>query len=346
MFQAGEDLPLLPTSVVGSHGRPAWLVTALAAIGRGEYGPRDVAELADDAVAIALRDQELAGVDVVTDGEMRRQDFILNFYGRMQGIEAVPPERKVGAVGYDQIPTFVARERIRAPQGLGLAEEFRRARAMTARPLKATCPGPLTLAFRIRPGDAYRDDQELAYAMAEIVNAELRALVAAGARFLQLDEPRFSSFPGGGREWAVLFNRTVDGVEAKLALHVCFGNYHGRPGARRSYRPMFPDILAVCADQLVLEFRGRELAELDLWGQFPNDKELGLGVVDVKSHYVETAEEVAEAIRAALRYVRPEKLWINPDCGFNHTPRWVAVAKLRAMVEGARIVRRELTGEC
>jgi 5-methyltetrahydropteroyltriglutamate--homocysteine methyltransferase len=141
-----------------------------------------------------------------------------------------------------------------------------------------------------------------------------------------------------------LFNATVAGVGARIGVHLCFGNYVGRPVARRTYRPLFPHVLDLQADELALEFANRELAELELWRDFPSERVLAAGLVDVKNYYVETAEDVAARVRAALRYVAPERLVVVPDCGLSQTARWAARAKLRAMVAGTALVRRELTG--
>jgi 5-methyltetrahydropteroyltriglutamate--homocysteine methyltransferase len=206
------------------------------------------------------------------------------------------------------------------------------------------CAGPYTLAGRLKPGAIYRDRLDVAHALAGIINAELKALVAAGADFIQLDEPSYAVHPDAPHEFVELFNKTVAGVNAKIGLHLCFGNFVGRPVAKRSYRPLFPAILDAHADQLALEFANRELVELELWKEFPSDKELAAGLVDVKNYYVETAEDVAERIRAALRFVAPDKLSIVPDCGFSQTARWASRAKLKAMVDGASIVRHELAG--
>jgi 5-methyltetrahydropteroyltriglutamate--homocysteine methyltransferase len=204
------------------------------------------------------------------------------------------------------------------------------------------CAGPFTLAGRIRPGDVYKDRMDVARALVPIVNQELRALVAAGCDFIQIDEPSFAvRVPS---DFIQLFNATVEGVGAKIGLHLCFGNYVGRPVAKRTYRPLFPHIFELNAHQYALEFANRELAELDLWKEFPSDRELAAGLVDVKNYYVETADDVAERVRAALRFVPPEKLSVVPDCGFSQTARWAARAKLKAMVEGTRIVRAELAG--
>ncbi len=338
-------LPILPTSVIGSYAWPGWLHTALAAAERGEYGPDDIAETLDDAVDLALRDQEDAGVDIVSDGEMRRAGFFTAaFYGHLTGLQQLPPRRLLGSGGHDQRESYAIVEPIAAPEGLGLVAEYTYVRTRTTRPIKMPCPGPYTLAGRLKPGSVYADRMEVAHALATLINAELRALVDAGADFIQIDEPSYAVHADAPRDFVELFNTTVAGVNAKIGLHLCFGNYLGRPVARRSYRPLFPHILDVHADQLALEFANRELAELELWREFPSDKELAAGLVDVKNYYIETAEDVAGRIRAALRYVTPDKLSVVPDCGLSQTARWASRAKLRSMVEGTHMVRHELAG--
>lgn len=335
---------LLPTSVIGSYAWPSWFVTAVEAIRRGEYGPADIRETLDDAVDMALRDQEDAGVDIVTDGEMRRLGFFTaDFYGRLTGLRALPAERRLGPAGHDQRERYEAVEAIQAPEGLGLVAEFEYVRRRTARPIKVPCPGPYTLAGRIVPGGIYRDRMEIAYALAEIIRRELRALAQAGADFIQLDEPSYAVHPDNPRAFVELFNTTVQGVHARIGLHLCFGNFVGRPVARRTYLPLFPYILETRADELALEFANRELAELELGAQVAEaGKTLAAGLVDVKNYYVETPEDVAERIRAALRYVPADQLTIVPDCGFSQTARWAARAKLHAMVQGTRLVRKSL----
>ena len=244
--------------------------------------------------------------------------------------------------GHDQRESYEAIEPIDAPDGLGLVAEYTYVRERTDKAIKIPCAGAYTLAGRIKPGSVYKDRMDVAHALAGIVNPELKALVAQGVDFIQLDEPSYAVHPDAPREFVDLFNATVEGVDAKIGLHLCFGNFVGRPVAKRSYRPLFPHILDVHADQFALEFANRELAELELWKEFPSDKELAAGLIDVKNYYVETPEDVAERIRTALRYVAPEKLSIVPDCGFSQTARWAARAKLKAMVEGTKIVRGEL----
>jgi 5-methyltetrahydropteroyltriglutamate--homocysteine methyltransferase len=337
-----QPLPILYTSTIGSYAPPSWFCSAVEAIERGEFGIRDREETYNDAARIALRDQEEVGVDLVTEGEMRRVDFNLGFYGRLQGLKELPPERTKGPDGHDMRGKWLVTDRLSAPNGLGIVEEFEFARQHTDRPLKVTCPGPYTLAGRPQGGSVYADRYAVAKDMAAIINEELKRCVAAGATFIQLDEPSAAVHPDNPRGFVDLIARAVDGLDVRLGMHMCFGNFRGRAVGKRIYEPLFPHILECPIDQFVLEFASREMAEIDLWQRFPNDKELAIGVVDVKNYYIETPEDVAERIRLALKYVAPEKLSIVPDCGFSQTARWATVRKLEAMVKGAQIVRREL----
>jgi 5-methyltetrahydropteroyltriglutamate--homocysteine methyltransferase len=347
MLKLGKHaLPLLPTQGVGSHASPSWLISARRAYKAGEAGPADLQESLEDAVRIAIADQQQAGLDILTDGEMARQRFLWNIVERLAGLRVVPALRKLGVVSYDSAPHFETLERVSAPQGLGLVAEWQFLRSLTDKPAKICCPGPLTLALPIKVGSGYPagDDMGLLEDLADLVNAELRALVAAGADFIQIDEP---SAAGGSREVPVadavrLFNRTVAGVNAKIALHLCFGNNQGRPGMKRSYRPLFPAMLDARADQFALEFANREMAEIGLWRELATERELAAGVIDVKSMYVETEQDVAERIREVLRYVPAQRLWLTCDCGFSATSRPLAQRKLAALVQGAAIVRQEL----
>ncbi len=340
------QFPLLPTSVIGSYAWPGWLTTALEAAQRGEYGPDDLREVQDDAVDLVVREQEDAGVDLITDGEMRRVGFFTaEFYSHMTGLRELPAKRKLGVAGHDQRESYEAIEPLAAPEGLGLLPEWEYVRQRATHPVKMPIPGPYTLAGRIKGGSLYKTRMDVAYALAELVNAELKALVAAGVEFIQVDEPSGAVHAHSPEEFVRLFNTTVAGVDAHIGTHLCFGNFAGRPVAKRSYRPLFPYILDMNVSQFALEFANREMAEIELWQEFPNDKQLAAGLVDVKNYYIEKPEDVAERIRIALKYVPADKLWVTPDCGFSQTARWAAKGKLKAMVEGAAIVRRELTGK-
>ncbi|MGH7320122.1 MAG: methionine synthase [Candidatus Rokuibacteriota bacterium] len=336
-------LPLLPTSVVGSHALPGWLALGREAQAAGRLGPSDLRELIEDATRIALLDQTEAGIDVPANGEMGRESFTLGFFGRLTGLRPLPVPRRLGVPNYDTHQPYAVVDRVAAPDSLGLVEEWQMSRRLTDRPLRATCPGPFTLSIPLRlAGGPYRDRVTLLADLTGLVNAELRALVAAGADFIQVDEPNFVMLRGtDARECIALFNRTVDGVRAKLALHVCFGNLHNNSFVTpREYRSLFPALLEARCDQLVLEFANREMVELEVLKDY--DREVAVGVIDVKAYRVETPEDVAARLRMALRSVPAERLWAVPDCGFFETPRAAATGKLRAMVAGTRIVRQEL----
>ena len=336
------DLPLLHTTVVGSHGKTSWWTAGVRLWEEGRWGPFDVEEMLSHAVDTALRDMEDAGIDLITDGEMRRLDgYVDSYYRVIQGIEAIPVARKDGPWGYDQQERFRAVGAIQTPPGgLGIVKEFAYLKAHTDKPTKATCAGPLTFGSRILPGAGYENVVQIAERFPEVINQELRGLVEAGAEWIQIDEPARGNV--APEEMARLYNLATEGVRAHLGYHVCFGNRFGRGRFKRTYRPYFPGLLEARADQFVLEFASRELSELDLWKEYGQDRDLAAGVVDVKSFYPETPEDVAERVRKVLEVCRPERLSLCPDCGFGWSPRLMCVQKLKSLVEGTRIVRREL----
>jgi 5-methyltetrahydropteroyltriglutamate--homocysteine methyltransferase len=183
--------PLLRTTVVGSYGLPPWLWAAKEQVRAGAFGERDLEETLDDAVRMAIRDQEEAGVDLITDGEMRREHFTLSFYERLGAVRRDPPQRKAGPPGYDTMPVYSLEGRVEAPQGLGIREEFRQAKPLASKPLKVTCPGPLTLLPRLPPVGGERKGEVLGVAreVAAVINRELKGLVEDGAQWIQVDEP-------------------------------------------------------------------------------------------------------------------------------------------------------------
>jgi len=335
------------TTVVGSYPIPGWLQlsgTQLAA-----FGPTDLTELWDDAVTVAVADQLHAGLDVITDGEQTRTDFNLSFYAFLAGVELnSSPSRRFGPPGHDQRPMHRITGELRAPSGLRVVDEFKRLQRLApkGRRLKASVPGPYTLAGRLKPNDRYRDRHAVTEALIPIVRTELTNLIAAGCEFVTVDEPSMSCYADReDRRWLVdAFNQTVEPVRGRcyLGTHLCFGNYKGRAAARRRYGVMFPDFLDLHVNELHVEMANREFAELELAADIAKRMDVGVGIVDVKNYYVETADDIEQRIRACLRYVPADRLSVSPDCGLSQTARWASFAKLSALVQGAVRVRATL----
>jgi 5-methyltetrahydropteroyltriglutamate--homocysteine methyltransferase len=335
------------TTVVGSYPFPGWVELAGEHI--GELGPDDREEAIRDAVWAAIGDQVRAGLDVITDGEQTRFDFNLSFYAYLDGLELErETRRRFGPPAHDQRGRHRIVGELRAPRGLGVVEEFGRLRRLApAGPqLKASVPGPYTLAGRIEPGGAYADRYAVTEALVPIVRDELARLVDAGCTIVTVDEPSMSCYAHreDPERLVDIFNRTVEPVAGRcyLGMHLCFGNFKARAVAPRRYEPMFPAFLRLAADELHLEMASREFAELELIGEIGREKDVGIGVIDVKSYYVETPDDVEARVRRCLDHVPPERLSVSPDCGLSQTARWASSRKLEALVEGARRVREAL----
>ena len=337
-------LPLIPATVIGSWSFPGWYAKFCDDAARHPdlYGADDREEALRDAVRLAVDDQLRAGADVITDGEMQRVDFNLGFYDYLEGLKPLPPARRWGAPAHDQRSKYVCVAPLTAPRGLGLVEEYRRLRQITQAAVKVPVPGPYTLAGCIQGGDVYASRDEITEALLPIVNAEMKALERAGVDFIQLDEPSFACHPDKPEQFLDIIARTVAGVTAKTSMHMCFGNFRARAVGWRSYAPLFPHLARAAVNQLALEFASREMAEVELLKQVPAPMEVALGLVDVKNTWVEPPELVAARLRQALQYIDPERVHVTPDCGFSQTARFIAQRKLASMVEGVKLVRREL----
>lgn len=337
--------PLIPATVIGSWSFPGWYEKFIADARTNPelFGPVDREETLRDAVRLAVDDQLRAGLDRVSDGEMSRVDFNLGFYEYLEGLEPLRRARLWGAPAHDQRDRYRCVGPLAAPEGLGTLAEYQRFREFTAGPVKMPVPGPFTLAGCINGGEVYLDRPAIAEALIPIVGAELKALAEAGVDFIQLDEPSFACHPDEPDYFLDVIARTVEGVDAYISLHMCFGNYRARAVGHRSYRPLFPHIGRAKVDQLALEFASREMAEIELLADLPETMDVALGLVDVKNTWVEPPELVADRLRMALRGgIAPERISITPDCGFSQTARHVAVAKAKSLAEAAAIVRREL----
>jgi 5-methyltetrahydropteroyltriglutamate--homocysteine methyltransferase len=345
-YTKGMPQPLR-TTVIGSYPFPAWLEFATGHF--ESFGADDVAEMLDDAVALAVKDQIDAGLDAISDGEQTRLDFNLSFYGFLEGLAPEPPaRRRFGPPGHDQRGKHEVVGDLAAPRGLGTVEDFRRLKriAPAGVTLKASVPGPYTLSGRLLPNAQYRDRWAIAEALAPIVRRELEALVAEGCTEVCVDEPSMSCYAHreDPRRFVALFNDTVAGVRGRtrLSTHLCFGNFKGRAVAPRSYAALFPAFLDAHVDELHVEMASREFAELDVIEVIAQRMDVAVGIIDVKNYYIETPEDVAARVHRCLAFARPERLAFAPDCGLSQTARWASRRKLANMVEGVRRVRQEL----
>lgn len=337
-----HPLPLLPTTVIGSYSYPRWLDQVRELGKRQTLTPAEVEEAHDNAVKSAITDQELAGVDLITDGELRRETMVYFFSMRIHGFDMAGKMKSIGNLDPSiQMPDPVVRDRVRRKEGLGMDRHFRFLHEYARHRTKVCVTGPQMLAKRAT-NEFYATDRELVLDLADILNEELRGLVNAGCEFIQIDEPVWVGYPQD-MPWLVeAFNRLVKDVKAKIALHTCYGNYQLKKLFSGEYAQLFPAILETRADQLSFEFAVSDGVGLDLFKTYRTDKEVVVGVIDVKAEQVETPDLVAGRIRQALEYIPAEKLWLSPDCGMKFMPRERAFRKLQAMVAGARIVRKEL----
>ncbi|MGH3318636.1 MAG: hypothetical protein ACRDN9_00385 [Streptosporangiaceae bacterium] len=332
-------MPLLPTTVVGSYSVPEWLERLKTDYHQRRISGDYLREIHDVAIKAAVKDQERAGIDIVSDGELRRDNDIDYLLVKIPGLGIPRGAKSYYYDYYDAVVSSPLPESEDMP--LGLAADYRFTRESTDRPIKFSFTGPFSLSRRIG-NEAYSDRADLVRALAAVLNAEARQLARAGARLLQIDEPFLAGYPEQIALAVEAVNIVTRDVDATWALHVCYGNRYARPSWEGHYDFLFPAVLDARVDQLVLEFARKGYDDLKLFRRYPWDRALGLGVIDVKSEGVETADVVADRVRRALAVIPAERLVINPDCGLRHLPPAIARAKLRAMVAGTSSVRREI----
>jgi 5-methyltetrahydropteroyltriglutamate--homocysteine methyltransferase len=338
----------LQTTVIGSYPFPGWLEFASAHL--DQFGEADIEEMRTDAVIAAVHDQLAAGLDVITDGEQSRYDFNLSFYGRLEGLNPTPSSpRRFGPPAHDQRGKYKVIGTLHSKHGLGAAEEFKLLQkiAPSGPVLKASVPGPYTLSGRINPGGAYKSRWDVTEALIPIVRDELEGLVRCGCREITLDEPSMSCY--AHREdpcrFVEIFAETVKPIagRCRLSTHLCFGNYKGRAVGLRRYAPLFPAFFDLPVNEMHLEMASREFAEIEVIRDITDRGiDAAVGIIDVKSYYIETPSDVAERVRLCLKHAPAEKLSFAPDCGLSQTARWAARQKLANMVAGVSLVRREL----
>jgi 5-methyltetrahydropteroyltriglutamate--homocysteine methyltransferase len=340
---------LLPTSLVGSYAQPDWLIDRAKLAGRfpprvralelWRVAPEWLEEAQDDATVLAIRDQERAGLDLITDGEMRRESYSNRFATALEGVDIDNPGTALDRSGHpNPVPRVVGRIRRKHPVQL---RDLGVLKANTAYPVKMTVPGPFTMSQQAQ-NDFYPSEAEAALGYAEAVNEEIRDLHAAGADVVQIDEPYMQARPEKAREYGLAaLARALDGVTGTTAVHICFG-YAAIIHERPSGYSFLPELAAAPVDQISIETAQSNL-DTSVLETLPG-KTIILGVLDLSSHEVETPEIVADRIRRALPHVPPERVVVAPDCGLKYLPRDVAFGKMEAMVAGAALVRAELAG--
>jgi 5-methyltetrahydropteroyltriglutamate--homocysteine methyltransferase len=338
---------VLTTTVVGSYPQPGWLID------RERLGDRlpprvrarelwripepFLEEAQDDATRVAVQDMERAGVDVITDGEMRRESYSNRFATALEGVDLDDPGVALDRTGHENpVPRVVGPIRRTRPVEVRDVEFLR---SITSRRIKITVPGPFTMTQQAQ-NDHYADERSLALAYAEAVNEELRDLKSAGADVVQIDEPYLQARPEPAREYAVeAINRALAGIEGETVLHTCFGYAHIVKDRLTGY-PFLGELSDCVATHVSLEAAQPDL-DPEVLRELP-DKTIVLGVLDLGSSEVETPEAVAERVRRALTVVSPDRLVLAPDCGMKYLPRERAFRKLEAMVAGAALVREDL----
>ena len=342
-------MPLLPTSLVGSYPQPDWLIDRAKLAGRfpprvrvqelWRVAPEWLEQAQDDATLLAIRDQELAGIDIVTDGEMRRESYSNRFATALEGVDMENHGTALDRSGHpNPVPRVVGKIRRRHAV---MVRDVEFLRANTDRQIKITVPGPFTMAQQAQ-NDFYPDERSMALDYAVAVNEEIKDLFAAGVDVVQVDEPYMQARPEKAREYGVeVLNKALEGVGGTTAVHICFG-YAAIIHARPEGYNFLPEFSQCCVDQISIETAQSNLDTTILEGL--RGKTIILGVLDLSVPEVETPELVAERIRRALPHVDADKVIVAPDCGLKYLPREIAFGKMKAMVDGTKIVRAELGG--
>jgi 5-methyltetrahydropteroyltriglutamate--homocysteine methyltransferase len=340
-------LPLLPTTLVGSYPQPDWLIDRQKLASRmpprthmrelWRVAPQWLDEAQDDAVILAIRDQERAGIDIVTDGEMRRESYSNLFANALEGVDLDHPGQKLSRTGtLVPVPRVTGKIRRKHPVNVCHLQFLR---AHTDHPVKITVPGPFTMT-QLTVNDFYKTEDEMAMDYAAAVNEEIQDLFAAGADVVQVDEPYLQAQAAKARQYALAaLNRAFEGVKGTTAIHTCFG-YAALVNERPEGYSFLPELAHCRTDQISIETAQVSLDCSIL--ETLRGKAIILGVLDLSTNQIETPEAVAARIRRALPYVDAKNVILAPDCGMKYLSREVAFGKMKAMVEGARIVRREL----
>ncbi len=337
---------LFPTTLVGSYPQPEWLIDRKKLAGR--FPPRVrarelwripealLAEAQDDATLLAIKAQEDAGLDIITDGEIRRESYSNRFATALEGVDIDHPGTALDRSGHpNPVPRIVGKIRRKHPVEV---EDLLFLKKHTKKSTKITVPGPFTLSQQAQ-NDYYKSEEEAAMDYAAAVNAEIRDLLAAGADVVQVDEPYMQARPEKARQFGLkALNRALDGIKGVTAVHICFG-YAAIIHQRPSGYSFLPELADCQCKQVSIETAQSNL-DCAVLARLPG-KKIMVGCIDLSDLSVETPQKVAERVKKALKYVKPDDVIVAPDCGMKYLPRGIAFAKMKAMVEGAKILRTE-----
>jgi len=316
------------TTVVGSYPKPKWLLKIISDFKAGKVERKVLDEAYKDAVRSVVKEHEIAGVDIIWDGEMRREEMTSYFAEKIDGF-VIYDEIRVWGNNYYPKPAIV--DELRYRENLAI-DDFLFLRSVTNKDIKVPITGPYTIvdwSFN----EYYKSKEDAIYALAEVMNKELKGLVRAGANYIQLDEPAIPTHEGELEIAKNAVEIVTKGVNAYIGVHICYGDY-GR---------IFPDILDFNIDQIDFEFANRGFEDLKILKEYDFDKDLGFGCIDVHTRRVESKDEVVKSIKMALEIVEPDRLYVDPDCGLKLLPRDIAFEKLKIMVEAAKEVEKEIS---
>ena len=334
----------LPVTMTGGWSRPGWYDILDEPANRDRFAPLDREELYDDYCRLAILDQQDCGLDIVTDGEHRRLGWIEGISSALPGTRRVPPKRNLGAIGFDSLWTYEVHEPVEQIESLwDYVREYEFLAANTDRRPRIGLPGPYGMTTELDYTPTYTSRYDCAKAFVPVIRRHVQELVAAGCDYIQLEEPMTPSHAEEDRTphgMAELINAVVDGVSGcTFTVHICFGSFRRLPYAKRTYRWLFPALLDTDVHGFSLEFGAREMSEIDLVGQWDRERILSAGLIDIKTHYAETPEDIIQRVRTCLKHRDPERLEISTDCGLRRVPRGLAKQKMSAASEAARRLR-------
>jgi 5-methyltetrahydropteroyltriglutamate--homocysteine methyltransferase len=339
---------LFPTTLVGSYPQPEWLIDRKKLAGRfpprvrarelWRVGESLLKEAQDDATVLAIRAQEEAGLDIITDGEIRRESYSNRFATALEGVDIDNPGSALDRSGHpNPVPRIVGKIRRRHPVEV---QDLVFLKSNTNKPVKITVPGPFTMSQQAQ-NDYYKSEEEAAMDYAAAVNAEIRDLFAAGADIVQVDEPYMQARPEKARQYGLkALNRALEGVSGVTAVHICFG-YAAIIHQRPSGYSFLPELAGCSCQQVSIETAQSNL-DTAVLQKLPG-KKIMVGCIDLSDMKVETPQKIVERVKKALRFVPKENVILAPDCGMKYLPREVAFGKMKAMVEAAKILRTELS---